>query len=70
MAFHLYTNLKKLELKEKKITESKLGTYPLSHKCVRNKDEVVKILYEWLGVKSKNKAGHRVPIEPVIVIVR
>lgn len=61
---------KETRTQRKKITESKLGTYPLSHKCVRNKDEVVKILYEWLGVKSKNKAGHRVPIEPVIVIVR
>lgn len=54
----------------KKITENKLGTYPLSHKCVRVKDEVAKYLYDWQGVKGKNKFGYRLPLEPVIVIVR
>ena len=53
----------------KKHTASKLGTYPLSHKCVRNQDDMVKFLYEWIGVSSVNKAGHRTPLEPVIVIV-
>lgn len=51
-------------------TQTKLGTYPLSHKCVRNHDEVMKKLYEWVGVSSVNKNGHRTPKEPVIVIVR
>lgn len=54
----------------KSITESKLGTYPLSHKCVRIKDGVAKYIYTWLGAKKVNKAGHRTPVEPVIVIVR
>lgn len=54
----------------KSITESKLGTYPLSHKCVRSKDEVAKYIYTWLGAKKVNKIGHRTPVEPVIVIVR
>lgn len=53
----------------KKYTASKLGTYPLSHKCIRNQDDTVKFLYDWIGVKSVNKAGHRTPIEPVVVIV-
>lgn len=53
----------------KKITASKLGTYPLSHKCVRNQDDSVKFIYNWIGEKSVNKAGHRTPEEPVIVIV-
>lgn len=51
-------------------TQTKLGTYPLSHKCVRNHDEVMKKLYEWVGVSYINKNGHRTPKEPVIVIVR
>ncbi|WP_068268331.1 L,D-transpeptidase family protein [Caviibacter abscessus] len=53
----------------KKVTASKLGTYPLSHKCVRNEDDSIKFIYQWIGSKSVNKAGHRTPQEPVIVIV-
>lgn len=53
----------------KNITASKLGTYPLSHKCVRNQDDSIKFIYDWIGSKKVNKAGHRTPEEPVIVIV-
>lgn len=49
--------------KRKLVTQSRLGTYPLSHKCVRSRDEVAKFIYKWASVNSKI-------INPVIVIVR
>ncbi|WP_066900808.1 L,D-transpeptidase family protein [Streptobacillus notomytis] len=54
----------------KKMTESKLGTIPLSHKCVRNADDVMEYLYKWVNGNGKtDKNGFTYPEENVIVIV-
>ena len=56
--------------KRKKITESKLGSIPLSHKCVRNDDEIIKYIYNWVNGGNKiQKNGFTYPAENVIVIV-
>ncbi|WP_067138964.1 L,D-transpeptidase family protein [Oceanivirga salmonicida] len=47
-----------------------LGTYPLSNKCVRNHDEIIEYLYNWIEHSRINKAGHRIPTKPVMVIVK
>ncbi len=54
----------------KKATQSLLGTYGISHKCVRNYDSVVKYLYDWIEYSHVNRAGHRILSEEVIVIVK
>lgn len=54
----------------KKSTAARLGTYPLSHKCVRNEDDSIKYIYDWIGSKGVTKSGLRLPKEPAIVIVR
>lgn len=54
----------------KKKVEDKLGTYPLSKKCVRNNDDIIKYIYDWIGEKSVDKLGKRTPETPVLVIVR
>lgn len=51
-------------------TEQKLGTYPLSMKCVRNKDEIIKYMYDWIGARSIDADGFRTPKVPVLVVVR
>lgn len=54
----------------KKVTASKLGTVPLSHKCVRNDDDIVKYIYDWINGSNKiQRNGFTYPIENVIVIV-
>ncbi|CAM3178578.1 L,D-transpeptidase [Streptobacillus ratti] len=54
----------------KKVTESKLGTVPLSHKCVRNADDTIEYLYKWVNGNNKiEKNGFTYPEENVIVIV-
>lgn len=54
----------------KRVTASKLGTIPLSHKCVRNEDDVIEHLYRWVNGKNKiQKNGFTYPEENVIVIV-
>lgn len=53
----------------KKITASKLGTVPLSHKCVRNADDIQEYLYKWVNGNNKIKNGITQPEQPVIVIV-
>ena len=56
--------------KRKKITESKLGSIPLSHKCVRNDDEIIKYIYDWVNGGNKiQKNGFTYPAKNVIVIV-
>ncbi|WP_156286074.1 L,D-transpeptidase family protein [Oceanivirga salmonicida] len=58
-------------LESRKInTKALLGTYAISHKCVRNYDEVVEYLYHWIKYSHVNKAGHRILKEPVMVIVK
>lgn len=55
----------------KKHTESKLGTFELSHKCVRHADDLIKYVYNWVnedGIKDK-KSGFIYPKEAVIVMV-
>ncbi|CAM3064073.1 L,D-transpeptidase [Streptobacillus felis] len=54
----------------KRATAAKLGTIPLSHKCVRNEDDVIEYLYRWVNGKNKiQKNGFTYPEEHVIVIV-
>ncbi|ACZ01382.1 hypothetical protein CEP89_07275 [Streptobacillus moniliformis] len=54
----------------KRITESKLGTIPLSHKCVRNADDIIEYLYKWVNGNSEiKKNGFTYPEENAIVIV-
>lgn len=54
----------------KKATASKLGTIPLSHKCVRNEDDVIAYMYKWINGKNKiQKNGFTYPEENVILIV-
>lgn len=53
----------------KEQTISLLGTYEISHKCVRNYDEIAEKLYNWIDYKKINEANHRIPKDPVIVIV-
>lgn len=54
----------------KKVTASKLGTIPLSHKCVRNEDDAIEYLYNWVNGKNKiSKKLYTYPEENVIVMV-
>lgn len=54
----------------RKYTASKLGTVPLSHKCVRNADDVEKYMYKWVNGNNKmQKNGFTYPEETVIVII-
>lgn len=52
----------------KKKTASLLGTYAFSHKCVRNQDNTVKFLYDWLGTPNE-KSKWVVPETPSFVMV-
>lgn len=50
-------------------TKSLLGTFGLSHKCVRNYDEVVSEIYNWIGYKKITEGNLRIPKENTVVIV-
>ncbi|VWL85882.1 L,D-transpeptidase family protein [Oceanivirga miroungae] len=51
------------------ITKSLIGSFGISHKCVRNYDEVVSELYNWVGYKKILDGNLRIPKENTIVIV-
>lgn len=52
----------------KKWRESLLGSYPLSHGCVRNSDEMAKEIFEWIDYK-RTKDNYIYPTEVVSVVV-
>ena len=54
----------------RKVTESKIGTFKESHKCVRHFDDQISFILKWVNSDSKTMVrDYTIPEDPVVVIV-
>ena len=53
----------------KAATAKKIGTYPESHKCIRQYDDQIKFIYDWLGNSTpEHSEGCRMPSVPTVML--